>query len=62
METPMDLPVSKLIRPSCLAWCSSNNAVSLSSNQGQPGSLVGRFQVCHVNGWRFHSWLGLTFS
>jgi len=58
MEPPMDLLVSKLIRPSCLAWRGLNKAVSLSFNCHRSGSLPDRFQVYHVNGSGFASRLG----
>jgi len=57
-EPPVDLPVSKLIQPSHLTWCSSNKAVSLSFNRHRSGSLWDTFQVYHVNSSRFASWLG----
>jgi len=53
----MDLLVSKLIQPSCLTWCGSHKAVSLSFNRHWSASLRGRFQVYHVNGSGFTSWL-----
>jgi len=57
-EPPMDLPISKLIRPYRLAWRSSNKAVSLSLSWHWSGSPTDRLQVCHANGWGFASWLG----
>ena len=57
-EPPMDLPISKLIRPYRLAWHSSNKAVTLSLNWRWSGSQTDRFQVCHANGWGFASQLG----
>jgi len=54
-EPPMDLLVSKLIRPYRLAWSGSNKAVSLSFNWRRSDSLRDRFQVYHVNGWGFAS-------
>jgi len=49
--------------PYCLAWCSSNKAVSLSFDWHRSGSPMGRFQVCRANGvsvrlspWRLWFW------
>jgi len=58
MEPPMDLPISKLIRPYCLDWHSPNKAVTLSLNWHWSGSLTERFRVCHANAWGLASWLG----
>ena len=57
-EQPMDLPLSKLIRPYHLAWRGSNKVVTLLLNWHWSGSLTDKFQVYHVNGWGFASWLG----
>jgi len=54
-EPPMDLLVSKHIRPSHLAWRGSNEVVSLSFNRCPSSSLRDRFQV---NGSGFASRLG----
>jgi len=50
MEPLMDLPVSKLIRPSHLTWRGSNKAVSLSFNWHRSSSLSLRFQIYQING------------
>ena len=50
-EPLMDLPISRLIRPYCLAWRGSNKAVTLSLNWHWSGSLTDRYQVCRANGW-----------
>jgi len=39
-EPPMDVFVTKLIRPYCLAWRGSNKAVSLSVNRRRSDSLT----------------------
>jgi len=57
-EPPMDLPISKLNWPYRLAWHGSNKAATLSLNWHWFGSLMDRFQVYHVDGWGFASWLG----
>jgi len=57
MEPPMDLPVSKLIQPSRLAWHGSNKTVSLSFNQRRSSRLPVRFQVYQINGSGFTSQL-----
>jgi len=57
-EPLVDLPVSKLIRPSRLAWRGSNKVVSLSFNWHWIGSLRDRFQLYHVDDSGFTSQLG----
>jgi len=49
-ELPVDLFVSKLIQPSRITWCCSNEAVNLSFSWRWSGSLLDRFQVYQNNG------------
>jgi len=49
----MDLLISKLIPPYCLAWRVSNKAVSLSLKRHHSGSVTDTLEVCHANGCGF---------
>jgi len=50
-ESPMDLPISKLIWPYRLAWHCSNKAVTLSFDRRRSGNITGRFQWCTGSGY-----------
>ena len=59
-EPPMDLLISKLIRPYHLAWRRLNKAVCLSLHwcRSTTTSVTNRSPVCHANaGWEFVSHL-----
>jgi len=58
VETLMNLLISKLIPPHCLARHSSNKAVSWSLKQHPPCSIADIFHIWCANGFRFASHLG----
>jgi len=55
MALPMDLLISKLIRPHRLAQCGLNKVVSLLLKRHSPGGVTAMFQVCCAKGFQFAS-------